>query len=157
MQALYQLEICKEKLKSAFDKFRTFFCDGIDDEVLDYVEKLVLGTMSRIGVVDRIIKKKLKNWTIDRITLVDKCILRFSIYEICEIDNIPRVVSINEAIEIAKKFGTSESGRFVNGILDNIEKDDIKNELEFILNRKSMKREKREAEDTSETINVEGE
>ena len=64
-----------------------------------------------------------QNWELDRIAAVDRNVLRLAIYEMMFRDDVPPVVSINEAIEIAKKFSTKESGKFVNGILDRIRKE----------------------------------
>ena len=67
-----------------------------------------------------IIKKHAKNWELHRIAAVDRNILRLAIYEMLHRDDIPPVVSINEAVDIAKKFSTQDSGKFVNGILDKV-------------------------------------
>ena len=72
------------------------------------------------GEIDSTIEKHTDNYKLERVSAVDRSILRLAIYEILFCDDIPAVVSINEAIEIAKRFGTEESGRFVNGILDNL-------------------------------------
>ncbi len=70
--------------------------------------------------MDATIEKHTQNYKLDRISAVDRSILRLAVYELMFRDDIPNVVSINEAIEVAKRFGTEESGRFVNGILDNL-------------------------------------
>ena len=70
--------------------------------------------------LDSIISKEVKNWDINRIAKVDRSILRLAIYEMFYREDIPPVVTINEAIDIAKKFSTEKSGSFVNGILDKV-------------------------------------
>ena len=70
--------------------------------------------------IDETISEQVKNWDMDRIAKVDRNILRLAIYELLHREEIPPVVSINEAIDIAKKFSTEKSGRFVNGILDKV-------------------------------------
>ena len=72
---------------------------------------------------DELIRKYCKNWDLPRIAAVDRNILRLAIYEMLHRDDIPPVVSINEAVDIAKKFSTQDSGRFVNGILDSVKKE----------------------------------
>ena len=81
------------------------------------------GTLEKRAAVDEQIKKVTENWELDRIAAVDRNVLRLAIYEMMFRDDVPPVVSINEAIEIAKKFSTKESGKFVNGILDRIRKE----------------------------------
>ena len=76
--------------------------------------------MERRAVIDEHIVKYADNWDLPRIAAVDRNILRLAIYEMLYRDDIPPVVSINEAVDIAKKFSTSESGAFVNGILDRL-------------------------------------
>jgi transcription antitermination protein NusB len=85
--------------------------------------KLVRGVLEHRDDLDARIKKYTQNWEFNRIAVVDRNILRLAIYEMLYRDDIPPVVSINEAIEIAKKFSTDDSGGFVNGILDRIKED----------------------------------
>ena len=85
------------------------FCDGLIQGVLDNREE-----------IDGRIKKYAANYELNRIATVDRNILRIAIYEMLFCEEIPPVVSINEAIEIAKRFGSEDSGRFVNGILDRV-------------------------------------
>ena len=74
-------------------------------------------------VVDKTISEHATNWTLKRMAVVDRNILRFATYELLFRDDIPPKVTINEAVDIAKKFGDANSGKFVNGILDKIGKD----------------------------------
>ena len=85
-----------------------------------FSEPLIRGTMQHRDVIDEHIKKHVKNWDFNRIAPVDRNILRLAIYEMLHRDDIPPVVSINEAVDIAKKFSTEDSGKFVNGILDKV-------------------------------------
>jgi len=78
--------------------------------------------------LDDLIKKRSKNWSINRITLLDKLILRMSLAEMIYVNDVPPKVSIAEGVEIAKYFSTDESGSFVNGILDSFYNDIIKGE-----------------------------
>jgi transcription antitermination protein NusB len=85
-----------------------------------FAEPLIRGTLEHRGEADELIKKHAQNWDLHRIAAVDRNILRLAIYEMLHRDDIPPVVSINEAVDIAKKFSTQDSGKFVNGILDKI-------------------------------------
>ena len=85
-----------------------------------FADPLIRGTLEYRDEADNVIKKHAKNWDLHRIAAVDRNILRLAIYEMLHRDDIPPVVSINEAVDIAKKFSTQDSGKFVNGILDKV-------------------------------------
>ena len=85
-----------------------------------FADPLIRGTLEHRDAIDEHIKKHAKNWEFHRIAAVDRNIMRLAIYEMLHRDDIPPVVSINEAVDIAKKFSTQDSGKFVNGILDKI-------------------------------------
>lgn len=87
-------------------------------ESKEYAQFLVKGTIENIDFIDNKIKSKLKNWDFDRISNIDKAILRFSIFSMFFEIELPEKVIINEAVEIVKNFGTEESYKFINGILD---------------------------------------
>ncbi len=85
-----------------------------------FADPLIRGALEHREEADNLIKKYARNWELHRIAAVDRNILRLGIYEMLHRDDIPPVVSINEAVDIAKKFSTQDSGKFVNGILDNV-------------------------------------
>ena len=85
-----------------------------------FADPLIRGAVEHRDEADGIIKKHAKNWELHRIAAVDRNILRLAIYEMLHRDDIPPIVSINEAVDIAKKFSTQDSGKFVNGILDKV-------------------------------------
>ena len=85
-----------------------------------FSEPLIKGVLQHRDVIDEYIKKHCKNWDFHRIAAVDRNIMRLAIYEMLHREDIPPVVSINEAVDIAKKFSTEDSGKFVNGILDRV-------------------------------------
>jgi len=85
-----------------------------------FADPLIRGTLEHRDEIDEVIKKNAKNWELHRIAAVDRNILRLAIYEMLHREDIPPIVSINEAVDIAKKFSTQDSGKFVNGILDKI-------------------------------------
>jgi transcription antitermination protein NusB len=88
--------------------------------VRQFADPLIRGTIEHRDEADAQIKKFAKNWDLRRMAVVDRNILRLAIYEMLHREDIPPVVSINEAVDIAKKFSTEDSGKFVNGILDKI-------------------------------------
>ena len=85
-----------------------------------YFERLTAGVMKSKADIDSVIERYSSNWKVRRMACVDRNILRVAIFELLYCADIPAKVSINEAIDIAKKFGSSESGAFINGILDSI-------------------------------------
>lgn len=101
---------------------------GTEKEARRFAEKLFFTTLEHEAELDEIIIKHIKNWEIQRLALIDRLILKMSICEFLYFEEIPTKVTINEAIEIAKKFSTGKSGRFVNGILDATLEDLSKND-----------------------------
>lgn len=98
----------------------------INDSVKKFAKELIEGTINNLERIDGIIEKYSKNWDIKRIQYVDKSIIRMSIYSLIYLkENISKPIIINEAVEIAKIFGDKDSYRFVNGILDGIQEEDI--------------------------------
>jgi N utilization substance protein B len=91
--------------------------------VREFAEPLIEGLVAHQDEIDERIRKYCENYNLNRISAVDRNVLRLAIYEMLHRDDIPPVVSINEAIELAKTFGGAESGKFVNGILDRVRKD----------------------------------
>ncbi|MCP2500280.1 MAG: transcription antitermination factor NusB [Deltaproteobacteria bacterium] len=85
-----------------------------------YYAEAVRGVWGRIGEIDALIGKAAENWRVERMTLVDRNILRLGAYELSPASDIPVAVAINEAVELGKRFGSEESGAFINGILDRI-------------------------------------
>jgi len=88
-----------------------------------FADPLIKGALEHRDESDQIIQKFAQNWSLRRIAAVDRNVLRLAIYEMFHREDIPPVVSINEAVDIAKKFSTEDSGKFVNGLLDRIKQD----------------------------------
>jgi transcription antitermination factor NusB len=99
-----------------------------DPEVRQYARRLADGVIASCSELDEKITAVAKNWKLNRIAPVDRCILRLALFEMLEMDEVPPKVAINEAIDLAKKFSTEQSGAFVNGILDRIYNDAAKSE-----------------------------
>lgn len=91
-----------------------------DEEVKTFASRIFLGTVENLEDIDAVLEKAADNWDLSRMALVDKNIMRFGIYELLFCDDIPPKVTINEAVNVAKKFSQEESGKFVNGVLDKI-------------------------------------
>ncbi|MGQ9701241.1 MAG: transcription antitermination factor NusB [bacterium] len=87
-----------------------------------FSRKLVMLTIENMQTIDEQVKSVLQNWNYDRISTIDKLILRLGVCELLFFDDIPYEVTINEAVEMAKKYGTTESQKFVNGVLDAVVK-----------------------------------
>ena len=85
-----------------------------------FAKELVQGVYENRNHIDELIKKASRNWRLERMSRVDRSILRLSVYEMLFMGNIPHKVSIDEAVELGKKYGTEESGAFINGVLDKI-------------------------------------
>jgi N utilization substance protein B len=92
----------------------------------EFMESLVKGVLEHLGDLDETIAQHAKNWNLQRMAAVDRNILRLAVYEIKYRNDIPPVVSINEAVDIAKKYSTEDSGKFVNGILDKVRGDTLR-------------------------------
>lgn len=126
LQMLYQFDVAGGSASNVMESY--WGANESDVEVREFAEELFRGVVSKAGDIDERISSNSTNWKISRMAAVDKNILRMAVYELLHRDDIPIKVTINEAVEIAKKFGTEESGAFVNGILDNIAKTVVKQE-----------------------------
>jgi N utilization substance protein B len=121
VQFLYQLDLNSQELTTGVPEFWALRCapgSTAPVKTQAYAKELVDGVCSRLVEIDDHIKRLAANYELHRLAAVDRNILRLGIYEMLYCPDIPPVVSINEAIEIAKRFGGEDSGRFVNGLLD---------------------------------------
>lgn len=96
---------------------------GGDGGQWPFVERLVRGVESHSKAIDELISRSSLNWKLPRMGRVDRCVLRLATYELAFESDVPSRATLNEAIEIAKRYGTEDSGKFVNGILDRIAND----------------------------------
>jgi len=120
MQILFQMDLGGVTLDEALNNF--WSTHKYPTEVREFATRLVKGAIDSKDVVDGEIVKYAEHWDISRMEVVDRNILRLAIYEILYLKDIPLKVSIDEAIEIAKRFSTAGSGKFVNAILDKVAK-----------------------------------
>lgn len=118
MQALFYMDKCHDNSEETLNKFRNNF--NPPEDSLPFFYRLIRGVISSESEIDSIIEQFSSNWKISRMSCVDRNIMRIAVYELLWCHDIPFKVTINEAIDIGKKYGTSESGPFINGILDSI-------------------------------------
>ena len=122
LQLLYQLDLQDAaRAEPYLDEFWTRH--PVDGEVRGFVESLVRGTKLHQQKIDEVIAQFAENWDLDRMAVVDRNILREGVFELMWMMEIPPKVAINEALEVAKKFSTRESSRFINGLLDRVHKE----------------------------------
>jgi N utilization substance protein B len=118
LQVLYQLDIgrgdFREALALYFENFRP------SEKAREFCQRLVDGVGQNQQEIDRLIEENAENWSLKRMAVVDRNILRIAAFELIHCPDIPFRASLNEAIELAKKFGSDDSGAFINGILDRI-------------------------------------
>ena len=124
LQALYLMEINPMPAKQALDIIVGDFppYDDIDDGVRAFALQLVTDVAGYQDEIDKAIQSASTNWRLNRMAAVDRNILRLGVYELFYCEDIPKRVTLNEAIELGKTFGTEDSGSFINGVLDNISK-----------------------------------
>ncbi|HEY7362596.1 MAG TPA: transcription antitermination factor NusB [Methylomirabilota bacterium] len=122
LQFLYQLDLRGEEDPGphAADFWRRH---PVDDDTRTFAEALVYGTKHHQVKADELLRQYVEHWELERMAVVDRNILRLAVYEMLWSGAVPSKVAINEAIEIAKKFGTADSSRFINGVLDRIRKE----------------------------------
>jgi len=121
VQLLFQLDLNPDDLDTVFERFWTE--RKTDAKAREFTEGLVRGVRDNLGKIDGMLGKYAEHWDIHRMGVIDRNVIRMAIYEMLFCNDIPPVVSINEAVDIAKYFSRTESGKFVNGILDRISKD----------------------------------
>ncbi|MBA4386885.1 MAG: transcription antitermination factor NusB [Verrucomicrobia bacterium] len=121
LQLLFELDMNTGPAVNALERFWSARKPGTNDR--QFVDKLVLGVREKLAEIDAVVTGYAKNWDIKRMAVVDRNVLRMAIFEMLHCKDVPAVVVINEAVDIAKYFSSAESGRFVNGILDRFRKD----------------------------------
>jgi N utilization substance protein B len=119
LQFLYQLDLHEAGDPVPFEG-EFWGRHPVDADTHAFAETLVRGTKQRQAAIDQLLAQYVEHWDLERMAVVDRNILRMAIYELLWQPEVPPKAAINEAIEIAKKFGTTESSRFINGVLDRI-------------------------------------
>jgi transcription antitermination factor NusB len=120
LQVLYQIDITGDNCADCLANFWLPMEDPVDEEVKGFTGELVKGTIENLGAIDKKIADYATNWQIKRMAVIDRNVLRLSCYELIFRKDIPPKVSINEAVDLAKKYSGPQAGKFVNGILDKV-------------------------------------
>lgn len=118
MQALFFMDMQKEFSQESFGRFCANFAPK--PEVRPFFLRLVNGVLGCKDELDQLVERFSENWSLGRMSCVDRNVMRIAVFELACCRDIPAKVSINEAVDIGKKFGTDESGAFINGIVDSI-------------------------------------
>ncbi len=118
LQLLFQLDLSPEDVERAVEGF--WAGKSVVGSVCGFADRLVRGTTAHRAGIDEVLAEHALHWRVSRMPVVDRNILRMALYEFFFETDTPRIVVIDEAIEIAKKFGNDDSGPFINGILDAI-------------------------------------
>jgi transcription antitermination protein NusB len=118
MQALFYMDMRKDFSEETFGRFCANFAPKPD--VRPFFLRLIRGVLRSQAELDALIERFSENWSLGRMSGVDRNVMRIAVYEMVCCRDIPAKVSINEAVDIGKKFGTEESGAFINGIVDSI-------------------------------------
>jgi len=126
LRFLYQYDVLSETSPEGVDIERALRCYWrnvdveVDDEVKDFATELARGTCENMDSIDAVIESFSEHWRVERMPKIDRNIIRMALYEMVYLGGIPPVVTINEAVDLAKKYGSTESGGFVNGVLDRV-------------------------------------
>jgi len=118
LQYLYQVDITSDHTEKTLDDFIDHFVD--DEEIVPYAKELVGGVYRHLSSIDELIERASRNWTVSRMSSIDRNILRIATYELVYNPDIPYKVAINEGIELAKRFGSQRFPAFANGVLDRV-------------------------------------
>jgi N utilization substance protein B len=116
METLYRLELVNDEPDDVIEEILNR--RNPSEEAESYLRRVTQTVINSGEEIDRTLKRYIKRWRLDRLRMLDRAILRIACAEILYFDDVPWKVSINEAVDIAKKFGDDDSGRFVNGVLD---------------------------------------
>ena len=119
LHVLYQLDISAGDPREVLDLYWENFTPP--EKAREFCQRLLDGVLTNKEQLDRILEENSQNWTLKRMAVVDRNILRFAAFELVFCPDIPFKATLNEAIELAKKFGTEDSSAFINGILDKIQ------------------------------------
>jgi N utilization substance protein B len=154
LKLLYGFDLLPRDVDATLREFWTL--TNYPEEVRTFAEQLVRGTLVHKDEIDAFIAENAINWTIERMAVIDRNILRYAVYELIYEDVIPPKVTINEALDIAKKYSTPKSSAFINGILDNIHHTIMKkrNLLQQAKRRKKKEKLHREVSSAEERLSL---
>lgn len=144
MKLLYQLEIQKSDRSEQIDM--ALEDENFTDNDKKYIRNIIDGVNEKVALIDSIIEKNSMGWKITRLSKIDLSVLRIGIYEILYREDIPFSVSVNEAVELAKKYSGEDAGAFINGLLAKVTKTD---KVEVLNNDESASNEQSSSRDIS--------
>ncbi len=121
LTALFQIEMGGSTVTEAIE--HTVLETGLSHDLADYMETIVRGIFTNRRMIDPLVERFLKGYDLERLAAVDRNLLRIATYELLYLPQVPPAVTINEAVELAKRFSTAESGKFVNGVLGKLLKE----------------------------------
>jgi N utilization substance protein B len=120
VQLLFQQDLARIDPEEAMSLFWEHY--PVNMEIREFCTQLVLGTLDRLTIIDELLSAASENWSLTRMSVVDRNILRLATYELLDRPDIPPSVSLNEAIDIAKKYSTPDAAVFINGVLDRVKR-----------------------------------
>ena len=123
LQVLYQGELAGQTGLLDFEEFCVHF--QVSKKAIPYAKKLLEGVQGKVEEINQLISRYAENWRLERMSAIDRNILRLAVFELHYQDDVPTSVAINEAVEISKRYSTDDSGPFINGILDAMAKEEI--------------------------------
>jgi N utilization substance protein B len=121
LQTLYQWNVTQRDVRQILDQLRVHFTP--EEAKDEFAEQLVLGVLEHCSHLDQVIEASSEHWRLDRMSLIDRNILRIATFELLYCRETPPKVVLNEAIDLGKRFGSDDSGSFINGILDRVQKE----------------------------------
>jgi N utilization substance protein B len=128
LQVLFQLDMTKQDALQVFAQMKEHFTKK--EENHEFAERIIKGIVEHSKEIDQLIEKFSENWRIDRMSIIDRNILRMALFELLYCEDIPPKVTLNEAIDLGKRFGSGESGSFINGLLDRIQNEVVRKPIE---------------------------
>lgn len=123
LQVLYQIDtagVPAAEVEQSISSFFELYAEAEDEAAREFAEKLVRGCAAQLEAIDAKIREVSKHWRIERMARVDRNVMRLAVHELMALPDVPRRVTLNEAVELAKRFGDENSASFVNGVLDRI-------------------------------------
>ncbi|MFA6956645.1 MAG: transcription antitermination factor NusB [Thermoanaerobaculia bacterium] len=118
LQMLFQHDIAGNDPSEIIETFEDI--QRVRPNIREFAIKVFRGTLEKQTDIDKILVEQTENWRIERMAVVDRNLIRMAIYEMLYLDDTPKLVILDEAIEIGKRFGTNKSSQFINGILDGV-------------------------------------
>ncbi|RKY37303.1 MAG: transcription antitermination factor NusB [Candidatus Omnitrophota bacterium] len=124
LHLLYAYDIHKHNIEQIVENY--WYSNPEQNDVKEFTDILINGVITNLAQIDHCIRKYADNWKIERMAVIDRNVMRIALYEILFMESVPVKVSINEAVDMAKKYGDADSGGFVNGVLDKINKTEVR-------------------------------